>query len=190
MAAYHHHCQNPSSFRRMPGAAAAATVETAAASSWPSPTDATMLQNESYRVKSSTQSDSSNGMMQVVSGSTPTISDGTSPKVLMKKSTRQHCGDGGGGSGSSSSRRRGVPRSLILTQGHHDIYHPNPTILKESKKALLENDAMVYLDGPQVYTCANCRTHLTSHDDIISKSFHGRNGMYYHTLVMMHFDII
>ena len=44
------------------------------------------------------------------------------------------------------------------------------------KKALMENDAMVYLDGPQVYTCANCRTHLTSHDDIISKSFHGRHG--------------
>ena len=40
----------------------------------------------------------------------------------------------------------------------------------------MENDAMVYLDGPQVYTCGNCRTHLTSHDDIISKSFHGRHG--------------
>jgi len=45
-----------------------------------------------------------------------------------------------------------------------------------SKKALQENDALVYLDGPQVYTCGNCRTHLTSHDDIISKSFHGRHG--------------
>mmetsp|Transcript_23675 Transcript_23675/g.40418 ORF Transcript_23675/g.40418 Transcript_23675/m.40418 type:complete len:307 (+) Transcript_23675:257-1177(+) len=48
-----------------------------------------------------------------------------------------------------------------------------------SKKALMENDAMVYLDGPQVYTCGNCRTHLTSHDDIISKSFHGRHGRAY-----------
>jgi len=45
-----------------------------------------------------------------------------------------------------------------------------------SKKALQENDALVYLDGPQVYTCGNCRTHLSSHDDIISKSFHGRHG--------------
>lgn len=41
------------------------------------------------------------------------------------------------------------------------------------------NDAMVYLDGPQVYACAQCRTHLTSHDDIISKSFHGRHGRAY-----------
>lgn len=38
---------------------------------------------------------------------------------------------------------------------------------------------MVYLDGPQVYTCGHCRTHLTSHDDIISKSFHGRHGRAY-----------
>jgi len=45
-----------------------------------------------------------------------------------------------------------------------------------SKKAQMENDAMVYLDGPQIYTCGQCRTHLTSHDDIISKSFHGRHG--------------
>lgn len=45
-----------------------------------------------------------------------------------------------------------------------------------ARNAQKENDAMVYLDGQQVYTCAQCRTHLTSHDDIISKSFHGRNG--------------
>lgn len=38
---------------------------------------------------------------------------------------------------------------------------------------VLETD---YLDGPQVYSCTQCRTHLTSHDDIISKSFHGRHG--------------
>lgn len=38
---------------------------------------------------------------------------------------------------------------------------------------------LVYLDGPQVYACAQCRTHLTSHDDIISKSFYGRHGRAY-----------
>lgn len=46
----------------------------------------------------------------------------------------------------------------------------------QSRSARKLNDAMVYLDGPQVYTCARCRTHLTSHDEIISKSFHGRHG--------------
>lgn len=48
-----------------------------------------------------------------------------------------------------------------------------------SKNAQKTNDSMVYLEGPQVYTCAHCRTHLTSHDDIISKSFHGRQGRAY-----------
>eukprot|EP00562_Extubocellulus_spinifer_P001056 CAMPEP_0178489764 /NCGR_PEP_ID=MMETSP0696-20121128/10546_1 /TAXON_ID=265572 /ORGANISM="Extubocellulus spinifer, Strain CCMP396" /LENGTH=400 /DNA_ID=CAMNT_0020117579 /DNA_START=694 /DNA_END=1897 /DNA_ORIENTATION=+ len=48
-----------------------------------------------------------------------------------------------------------------------------------SKAAQAENDTMVYLEGPCVYTCAQCRTHLTSHDDIISKSFHGRHGRAY-----------
>ena len=46
----------------------------------------------------------------------------------------------------------------------------------KSRSARKLNDSMVYLDGPQVYTCAQCRTHLTSHDEIISKSFHGRHG--------------
>jgi len=49
----------------------------------------------------------------------------------------------------------------------------------KARNAQKINDAMVYLDGPQVYTCAQCRTHLTSHDDIISKSFHGRHGRAY-----------
>jgi hypothetical protein len=49
----------------------------------------------------------------------------------------------------------------------------------QSRDAQKVNDGMVYLDGPQVYTCGNCRTHLTSHDDIISKSFHGRHGRAY-----------
>lgn len=47
------------------------------------------------------------------------------------------------------------------------------------KNARKENDAMVYLDGPRIYTCGECRTHLTSHDEIISKSFHGRHGRAY-----------
>lgn len=46
----------------------------------------------------------------------------------------------------------------------------------QALQARKENDAMVYLDGAQIYTCGQCRTHLTSHDDIISKSFHGHHG--------------
>ena len=70
----------------------------------------------------------------------------------------------------SASSKRGHRHHPKMAQDSH-----NRAL---SKKALMENDAMVYLDGPQVYTCGNCRTHLTSHDDIISKSFHGRHGEY------------
>lgn len=48
-----------------------------------------------------------------------------------------------------------------------------------AQSARKENDSMVYLDGPRIYTCGECRTHLTSHDEIISKSFHGRHGRAY-----------
>ncbi|GAX20179.1 hypothetical protein FisN_12Hh024 [Fistulifera solaris] len=45
-----------------------------------------------------------------------------------------------------------------------------------SRQARHENDMMVYLEGPSIYACSECGTHLSSHDDIISKSFHGRHG--------------
>ncbi|CAM9138609.1 unnamed protein product [Phaeothamnion confervicola] len=33
-----------------------------------------------------------------------------------------------------------------------------------------------YLEGPQIFTCCDCGTHLSSNDQILSKSFHGRGG--------------
>lgn len=50
---------------------------------------------------------------------------------------------------------------------------------EQTKLALQVNDSLVYLGGPCVYACQQCRTHLTCHDDIISKSFHGRHGRAY-----------
>lgn len=50
---------------------------------------------------------------------------------------------------------------------------------EKARSARKLNDAMVYLDGPQIYTCGHCRTHLTTHDEIISKSFQGRHGRAY-----------
>jgi hypothetical protein len=49
----------------------------------------------------------------------------------------------------------------------------------KSKHTQRLNDSMVYLQGANVYSCGCCRTHLTSHDDIVSKSFHGRHGRAY-----------
>ncbi len=72
------------------------------------------------------------------------------------------------------------------SEGHHvrSIGTPRKVIANtadalakaQSRIARKLNDSMVYIDGPQIYTCAQCRTHLTSHDEIISKSFHGRHG--------------
>ncbi|XP_057462398.1 protein yippee-like At4g27745 isoform X1 [Actinidia eriantha] len=35
---------------------------------------------------------------------------------------------------------------------------------------------MADLVGPRLYSCFNCRNQVSLHDDIISKSFQGRNG--------------
>ena len=67
---------------------------------------------------------------------------------------------------SSSSPQRNGSISLVV----------DSVARAKCRSALKINDSMVYLDGPQIYTCAQCRTHLTSHDEIISKSFHGRHG--------------
>jgi hypothetical protein len=80
-------------------------------------------------------------------------------------------------------RRRshlGERSSLSATEGKLAYTSATSSSLElakaQSTSARRLNDSMVYLDGPQVYACAQCRTHLTSHDEIISKSFHGKHG--------------
>ena len=103
----------------------------------------------------------------------------------------------GGGPTVLLHQRSELRRSFTATppphHHHHHHHHHQHTLSSSSpssllrkainehhrtltKYALIQNDSMVYLDGPTLYTCGNCRTHLTSHDDIISKSFHGRHG--------------
>ena len=103
----------------------------------------------------------------------------------------------GGGPTVLLHQRSELRRSFTATpppHHHHNHHHHQRTLSSSSssssplrkannehhrtltKYALIQNDSMVYLDGPTLYTCGNCRTHLTSHDDIISKSFHGRHG--------------
>ena len=71
-----------------------------------------------------------------------------------------------------------TPLSITSIMSISPLGH-NRAARKAMVKAKKENDSMIYIEGPQVYTCSQCRTHLTSHDDIISKSFHGRHGMSY-----------
>ncbi|CCI45053.1 unnamed protein product [Albugo candida] len=37
----------------------------------------------------------------------------------------------------------------------------------------------LYLDGPRVFECRKCSTHLSTRDAIISKNFQGRSGKAY-----------
>lgn len=90
---------------------------------------------------------------------------------------------GGGGGGisfsSSSSSSNSTPsiqeRCRTQTLCNIDVNHCHSL----AKKARELNDTMVYLAGPRVYTCNECRTHFTSHDEILSKHFHGRHGRAY-----------
>ncbi|KAI5793509.1 Yippee/Mis18 [Pyronema domesticum] len=34
----------------------------------------------------------------------------------------------------------------------------------------------VYLDSNRIYTCKKCKTHLSNHEDIISRNFRGQHG--------------
>lgn len=67
-------------------------------------------------------------------------------------------------------------RKLRSSSFQHESLWDDVGLIAKAHEAQRTNDSMVYLDGASVYTCAHCRTHLTSHDDIISKSFHGRHG--------------
>ncbi|PHU18200.1 Protein yippee-like, partial [Capsicum chinense] len=42
----------------------------------------------------------------------------------------------------------------------------------------MENISVVNLEG-KIYSCKQCGTHIALSEDIISKSFHGRNGKSY-----------
>jgi len=116
-----------------------------------------------FQVSSSASSPRTMNHMTSSPPSLPLFSDGTSldnSSFLPKNLTA---------SGSAPSSK--LQRSCRYVGSRSSSHDANVAL---SKKAQLENDAMVYLDGPQVYTCGQCRTHLTSHEDIISKSFHGR----------------
>lgn len=87
-------------------------------------------------------------------------------------------------SGNSSFRSKNSSTSSSLklqrsTRSIRSVSKRSDENIALSKKAQMENDSMVYLEGPQIYSCGQCRTPLTSHDDIISKSFHGRKGKWY-----------
>mmetsp|Transcript_2988 Transcript_2988/g.6465 ORF Transcript_2988/g.6465 Transcript_2988/m.6465 type:complete len:366 (+) Transcript_2988:164-1261(+) len=101
------------------------------------------------------------------------LSGGGSGSAGKNASFASSCNSCGGGTTAvNTGNARGRGKNVLKYKNDKD----NKAL---GKKAQMENDAMVYLEGPQVYTCGQCRTHLTSHDDIMSKAFHGRHGRAY-----------
>lgn len=37
----------------------------------------------------------------------------------------------------------------------------------------------IYLNSSRIYGCKNCKTHLSNHDDILSRNFRGQHGKAY-----------
>jgi hypothetical protein len=69
--------------------------------------------------------------------------------------------------------------SATSNHKHHKRVLSSAVARKQSRDARRINDEMVYLEGPVIYCCGECGTHLTTHGDIVSKSFHGRHGRAY-----------
>lgn len=69
-----------------------------------------------------------------------------------------------------------MPLSGKKAQKSHKRLLSHAVARAQSRSAQRLNDSMVYLEGPAVYSCGECGTHLTTNDDIISKSFHGHHG--------------
>jgi hypothetical protein len=105
----------------------------------------------------------SNGSLAEHASSKVLSSSPHSPVLPRRRRSHSGVNMGSPSSNSKSGRKSQTDASTALAQAR-------------SRSAQKTNDAMVYLDGPQVYTCAQCRTHFTSHDEIISKSFHGKHG--------------
>ncbi|KAM3571260.1 hypothetical protein VYU27_006695 [Nannochloropsis oceanica] len=47
---------------------------------------------------------------------------------------------------------------------------------KKKNKKDEDEGRMVHLDGPSVYSCCMCRTHLATDMEVVSRAFHGRGG--------------
>ena len=93
-----------------------------------------------------------------------------SPVITRRR--RSHWGE----NNSVPPRSPGGSSSLCSSSRKSFLVEASAEEKAQARAARKLNDSLVYLDGPQVYTCGQCRTHLTSHDEIISKSFHGRHG--------------
>lgn len=59
---------------------------------------------------------------------------------------------------------------------HVALGQPGPSTCTPRGPRLQGRIFKEYLSGEKIYTCSNCRTHVTDHENMISKLFQGRHG--------------
>jgi Fe-S-cluster-containing dehydrogenase component len=69
-----------------------------------------------------------------------------------------------------------------------DLCYHQPTPPKPQQASTSDSDHLVinmglsyniYLNSSRIYGCKNCKTHLSNHDDILSRNFRGQHGKAY-----------
>jgi Fe-S-cluster-containing dehydrogenase component len=69
-----------------------------------------------------------------------------------------------------------------------DLRQPRPRTSKPQQASTTDSDHLVitmglsyniYLNSSRIYGCKNCKTHLSNHDDILSRNFRGQHGKAY-----------
>ncbi|USP78317.1 uncharacterized protein yc1106_05591 [Curvularia clavata] len=69
-----------------------------------------------------------------------------------------------------------------------DLRQPHPRTPKPQQPSITESDHLfiimglsynIYLNSSRIYGCKNCKTHLSNHDDILSRNFRGQHGKAY-----------
>ena len=69
-----------------------------------------------------------------------------------------------------------------------DLRQPHPRTPEPQQPSITESDHLaiimglsynIYLNSSRIYGCKNCKTHLSNHDDILSRNFRGQHGKAY-----------
>lgn len=63
-----------------------------------------------------------------------------------------------------------------LTSLKHSRFFDDESMAPKRKAQRIIPPEREYIASLRVYSCNHCRTHLTCHEDLISKCFHGRHG--------------
>ncbi|KAA8624868.1 Yippee zinc-binding protein [Pyrenophora tritici-repentis] len=76
----------------------------------------------------------------------------------------------------------GGDRQPVATPDYREL-QPNPQqhSIKDSDHLHITMGLTynIYLNSSRIYGCKNCKTHLSNHDDILSRNFRGQHGKAY-----------